>query len=525
MQIIDGKALLLRVRNPHRITAVIPKSRIIKQGANAEDISEVLVHFGLEEAQVLKNLGIKKVPSPITTKYKWPGLFTPFDHQKVTSAFGTLHRRGFIFNDPGTGKTASIAWAADYLMTKKYIKRVLIICPMSIMHSAWQADLFKTLMHRTVDVAHGDKRKRVKVIESEAEFVIINFDGVETVADELRQANFDLIVIDEANAVKTATTKRWKIINSLIKPDNWLWMATGTPASQAPTDAYGLAKMMSPSSVPSNFYSFRDMVMHKITQFRWAPKRNAEEIVRRVLQPAIRFTKEECLDLPELLYVTRDAPLTSQQAKYYKMMKDQFLMQAAGETVTAVNAATNINKMLQVSSGAVYTDDKNVVEFDISSRYKILVEAIEESTHKVLVFVPFRHAINVLQDKLSKDGYKVEVIHGGVTVNNRTEVFKKFQTEADPRVLLIQPAAASHGVTLHAANTVVWWGPVTSNEIWHQANARVHRAGQKNPCLVVRLCGSQVERKLYEALDGKTKAMDNLLDLYKEALDSGEVAT
>ena len=206
-------------------------------------------------------------------------------------------------------------------------------------------------------------------------------------------------------------------------------------------------------------------------------------------------------------------------AQFLETIKDHFIMAAAGETVTSVNAATNLNKLLQVASGCVYTDDKNVVEFDITHRYQVLLEAIEESTHKVLVFVPYRHTIDALHDRLRKDGYTVEMIHGGVPVSRRTDIFKAFQTEKDPRVLLIQPAAASHGVTLHAANTVVWWGPVTSNEIWHQANARVHRAGQKNPCLVVRLCGCTVERKLYAALDAKTESMDSLLNLYKEALD------
>ena len=513
MQIIENKALHLKLRHPERVLATIPKSTQLDDGT-------VLVHWGLEEAQVLKNLGIKAVPSPIERRYNWPGLFKPFAHQKDTAAFMTLNRRAFCFNDPGTGKTASFAWAADYLMIKRYIKRALIICPLSIMNSAWQADLFKTVMHRRVDIAHGSREKRIKVIQSDAEFVVINFDGVETVLEELKAGGFDLIIIDEANAVKTATTKRWKAINSLIRPETWLWMATGTPASQSPTDAYGLAKMLASSTVPPNFYSFRDQVMYKVTQFKWVAKQNAAETVNRVLQPAIRFTKDECLDLPELLYTTREVALTPQQLKYYKLLKEKFIMAAAGETVTSVNAATNLNKLLQVASGAVYTDNGNTVEFDITHRYNVLVEAVEESTHKVLVFVPFRHAIDVLYDRLRKDGYAVDVIHGGVPVHRRTEAFKAFQTETDPRILLIQPAAASHGVTLHAANTVVWWGPVTSNEIWHQANARVHRAGQKNPCLVVRLCGCAVERKLYEALDAKTESMDTLLNLYKEALDT-----
>lgn len=517
MQIIDNKALLLKLRHPERVLASIPKSTKLDDG-------RVLVAWGLDEARVLKNIGVKGVPSPIEGRYKWPGLYKPFNHQRTTAAFMTLNKRAFCFNDPGTGKTAAFAWAADYLMNKGYIKRALIICPLSIMSSAWQADLFKVLMHRRVDVAYGDRRKRAKVIQSDAEFVVINFDGVETVLEDLKAGGFDLIIIDEANAVKTATTKRWKAINDLITSDTWLWMATGTPASQAPTDAYGLAKMLNPESVPRNFYSFRDMVMWKVTQFKWKQKSNAAEIVNRVLQPAIRFTKEECLDLPELLYTTREVELTPQQLKYYKLLKDQFIMSAGTETVTSVNAATNLNKLLQVSSGAVYSDDGNTVEFDITNRYNVLLEAIEESSHKVLVFVPYRHAITVLNERLKKDKIAVEIIDGSVPVGQRTRIFQAFQTEPEPKVLLIQPAAASHGVTLHAANTVVWWGPVTSNETYHQANARVHRAGQKNPCLVVRLCGSRVERKLYDALDGKTEDMATLLNLYREeVLDTAKV--
>lgn len=520
MQIIDNKALLLKLRHPERVLATLPKSAVVAQYSGG---AEVLVSWGLDEARVLRNLGVKGVPSPIERRYKWPGIYKPFDHQKTTASFLTLHKRAFCFNDPGTGKTASFAWAADYLMSKGYIKRVLVICPLSIMSSAWQADLFKVVMHRRVDVAYGDRKKRVKVIQSDAEFVIINFDGVQTVLEELKAGGFDLIIIDEANAVKTATTSRWKTINGLITPTTWLWMATGTPASQAPTDAYGIAKMLNPEAVPKYFYTFRDMVMYKATQFKWKKKANAEEVVNRVLQPAIRFTKEECLDLPELLYTTREVALTPQQLKYYKLLKEQCIMSAGTETVTSVNAATNMNKLLQVSSGAVYSDDGNTVEFDITNRYNVLLEAIDESTHKVLIFVPYRHAITVLEERLKRDGYAVAVIDGSVPVAQRTRIFNEFQTQPEPRVLLIQPAAASHGVTLHAANTVVWWGPVTSNEIYHQANARVHRAGQKNPCLVVRLCGSSVERKLYESLDNKTEDMASLLDLYKEVLDIPKV--
>ena len=139
MEIIENRALLLKVRNPDRITTVIPKSKVLSCD---NGVSQVLVNWGLEEAIVLKNLKIKDVPSPINATYNWPGLYKPFDHQKVTSSFLTMHRKSFCFNEQGTGKTASTIWAADYLMTMGTIKRVLIVCPLSIMESAWRNDLF-----------------------------------------------------------------------------------------------------------------------------------------------------------------------------------------------------------------------------------------------------------------------------------------------------------------------------------------------------------------------------------------------
>ena len=514
MEIVEGKALKLRLRNPHKVLSVIPKSALIEDGP----ISTVLVKWGLEEAQVLKNLRIKNVPSPIIGKYKWPGIYEPFIHQKQTAAFLTLHRRAFCFNDPGTGKTLSVTWAIDYLMNLKHIKRVLIICPLSIMQSAWQADIFKGAMHRRVAVAYGSKDKRTKIINSDAEFVIINFDGVAVVEDAIANAGFDMIVVDEANAYKTATTTRWKVLNRILKPNMWLWMLTGTPASQSPLDAYGLAKLVNPSNTPRSFTSYRDAVMHKITQFKWAPKLTTNDTVSQMLQPAIRFTKDQCLDLPDMLYTVRDVPLTPQQEKYYEQLRKQMVMQAAGEEVTAVNAAAKLNKLLQVSCGAVYSDTGEVVTFDASNRTAVLKEVIEESSHKVLVFVPFRHAIEILYEELRKSGITAAMIHGGVSPGRRTDIFKQFQEQPDPRVLIIQPQAASHGVTLHAANTVVWWAPITSYETYAQANARVHRAGQVNKCLVVKLQGSPVEKKLYKALDSKEEAQMDLMELYKDSL-------
>jgi len=220
-----------------------------------------------------------------------------------------------------------------------------------------------------------------------------------------------------------------------------------------------------------------------------------------------------------MVYVKREVALTRQQLKYYKLLKDQMVMDAAGEQITAVNAAVSMNKLLQISCGAVYTDKGDTLEFDISHRYKVLQEVINETDKKVLIFVPFKHVIDILVARLRSDGITTELIRGDVSAGKRTQLFKEFQTQPDPRVLVIQPQAAAHGVTLTAADTVVWWGPTSSLETYAQANARVHRSGQTNKCTVVQIQGSAIEKHVYSLLDSKINVHTKMIDLYKEILD------
>jgi SNF2 family DNA or RNA helicase len=515
MQIVDNRALLFVTKKADQIAALIPRSRILERnGARAR----VLVHWGEDEAQLLRNLRIKDVPHPILGKYSWPGVYTPFAHQRTTAAFLVTHPRCFVLSSAGTGKTSAAAWAADYLMNKGKVTKVLIICPVSIMDTAWRADLFRTVMHRTVGIAVGDKVKRTRVIEAGYDFTIINFDGVKVVREALAAANYDLVIVDEANAVKNVQTDRWKALNSLVTSQMRLWLMTGTPASHAPTDAYGLARLVNPSAVPRFFGAFRDQVMFKASQHRWLPRDDAQDTLFRVLQPAIRFTKEECLDLPALLYTTRDVTMTPQQVKHYEQLRINMIATAAGSEITAINAATLLNKLAQVAAGSAYTVDREVIDFDITSRFQELMSTIEQAQHKVIVFVPYRHVLQRLENDLIKAGITCVSIHGGTPSGQRAEHIKQFQAEDDPRVILLIPQAAAHGVTLTRADTVVWWSPVPSAELYMQGNARAHRAGQRNPVTVVRLRGSPVERRIYDLLDNKIDLHQGLVDLYRQEL-------
>ena len=515
MRIVEDKVLLVETRDPDAITTAIKKSAVMETYRGS---SKVAVHWGLKEARALVTLG-HDAPSPLLRDYQWTGKFAPFDHQKITSSFLSIRKRAFCFSEAGTGKTASVIWSADYLMKQGKIKRVLVLCPLSIMKAAWQQDLFKFAMHRSCSVAHGDAKTRKKIIAAGSEFVIINFDGLAVVKDEIAAGGFDMIVVDEATAYKNPSTTRWKILKDIIKEtDPWLWMLTGTPAAQSPVDAYGLAKLVNPEGCPKNYGIFRDSVLYKVTQFKWAVKPQAQSIVHRILQPAIRFEKSQCLDLPKVTHVDRDAPLTPQQTKYYKLLKTQMSMQADGEQISAVNAATNLNKLLQISGGAVYSDTGEVVQFDVSNRINAVLEVIRETNRKVLVFVPFTHTIELLRDVMAKEKISCEVINGKVNLNKRSQIVADFQSLPDPRVLIIQPKAASHGLTLTEADTIIWYAPVTSVETYLQANARIDRPGQKHPMTIVHISGSEVEHKLYNMLRGNIENHQKIIDLYRQEI-------
>jgi SNF2 family DNA or RNA helicase len=514
MEIIDDRALLLKTRNPHKYS-IIPKHKVVGE---SNGTYEVLVHWGLEETQVLRNLGVKDVPSPITRRYNWPGKYKPMAHQMQTAEFLTLHRKAFVFSEPGTGKTLSALWAADYLMSIKHVRRVLILCPLSIMHSAWLGDLSNSIIHRSAVVAHHTQSsRRIEMVQEDYEFVIANYDGLNLIASEIiNDGRFDLVIVDEANAYKTPTTNRWKSLRAVLKPETRLWMMTGTPASQSPLDAYGLAKLVNPNGVPNFYTAWRDKVMLKATMFKWVPKPEAKALVLEALQPAIRFTKEQCLDLPPVMTMTRTVALTPQQIKYYNALKDRLMVEAAGETITAVNAAAGVSKLLQISCGAVYTDDKDVVEFDATPRLNELNAILGETDRKVLVFAMFRSSIDTIHTHLTKHTISAECIHGGVSPTKRADIIRRFQHEPSPRVLVMQPQATAHGITLTAADTVVFFGPLMSVEQYIQCIARADRKGQNaEKVSVYHIESSPIEKKMFSALVSKVDDNFLLTDMFK----------
>lgn len=519
LQIIDNKALLFRTRNPGKYS-IIPKSKVFPRADGGYDVA---VAWNLDEARVLKNLGVKDVPSPITKRYAWPGRYVPMAHQIETASFLTMNRRAFVFNSPGTGKTLSALWAADYLMRLGKVRRVLIVCPLSIMQAAWVQDISNSVIHRSVVVAHHPKAaRRIELVQQRYEIVIINYDGLDLITKEINNdGRFDLVIADEANIVKNAQTRRWKALASIVKPHTYLWMMTGTPASQSPVDAYGLAKLVNPDGVPQFYTAWRDKVMQKITMFKWAPKPGSVDVVHAALQPAIRFTKEQCLDLPPVMTMTREVEMTPQQTKYYQLLKDQMMIAAAGTTISAVNAAAAVSKLLQISCGSALNDNKEVIQFDAAPRLAVLEEILEETDRKVLIFALFRSSIEVINNHLIKRGIASECIHGDVPHSKRSDIIRRFQHEQTPRVLVMQPQTTAHGITLTAADTVVFFGPLMSVDQYIQCIARSDRKGQNSDKVtVVHIQSSPIERKMFKALEQRVSDHALLTEMFDQEIRS-----
>ena len=513
------KKLILNLRDPERITTIIPSARtLVHKGKTL-----VAVPHKMEEVRVLRNLGFD-APAPMGYYYDWPGRYKPFAHQKTTAEFLTLNTRAFCLNGMGSGKTVSVLWAFDYLKKLGLVKRMLVISPLSTLERAWGDEIFRHFPELTFAVLHGDRAKRHQLLDNDFDIYIINHDGFkndQTVKLLNARDGLDLIVVDEVASFRNNSTDRWKALNALINGSKklgtnrkeWAWGLTGTPIPNAPTDAWAQVKLINPSNAPGYFGQFRDTVMKQAGPFGWAMRETALETVKASMQPSVRFSREECIDLPPTTFVTRQTTLTPEQKAAFDQMLKQLKAETDGGNVTAINEAVKLSKLLQICCGVAYGVDGDVV-LPNGPRIELIREIIEEAEAKVLVFVPFTGALNTVADSLRKD-FTVSVIDGGTSKHQRDTIFKDFQMSRDPRVLVANPGTLSHGLTLTAANTIIWACPIHSNETYQQANARVTRPGQKLNTLIVNIEATELERKIYARLQGKEKTQGILLDLVK----------
>ncbi len=463
-------------------------------------------------------------------EYAWPSRspdFKPFQHQIETVVFLLQNKRAYNFSDLGTGKTLSHLWCADFLMINSKVNQVLIIGPLSTMQSVWGSEIFFNFRHRKYRIAHGDRATRVAAINSNADFIIMNHDGVSipeveaAIIKKVRSGQIGLILIDELTAFKKHTTNRSKAMQRITQAAGdkvGVHGITGAPTPNKPTEAFGEAKVVNPNNprLPRYFKQFQQSVEYQAGPYLWFPVPDADEKVNQVLQPAIRFKRDDCIDIPECQYIERIVEFTPEQKRVYEKMKNDLLVEYGQGEITAVNAAVKMTKLLQIAAGSVKDDDGNVLEIDSSTRDEQLWEIFEETgQRKLVVFSAFRASIEHLNQFFRDRKVKVGTIHGSVDHKVRAELIRDFQ-DGDLQVLVIQPQSSAHGITLTASNTIVWYSLIASGEIHVQANGRITRAGQKKKQLIYYLIGCQAEKRLLKLLQDKGDMSHRVLSLFED---------
>lgn len=515
-----AELLPLKIHKEHKV-AIIPDTagvaqlipharRIIKNGR-----PYLLIPANKEELQLLRNMGFD-APTPLDIDYDWGGN-TPFDAQIGTTDLLIHSPRAYILSDMGTGKTLSTLFAFDYLRQQGLARKMIVIAPLSTLTMVWEREVFTRMRHLSIVSLHGAADKRRKLLAQDHDIYVINHHGVAVILPELlKRTDIDVVVVDELAVFKTKNTSLWANANALCKGRKFVWGLTGSPTPKEPADAWAQIQLITPNRTTKWYKQFRELTMTQVNTFRWIPKRDANDIVFEQMQPAVRYTRADCVDLPPTTYTTREVTLTKVQADAYKQLKNECYANFLEGEVTAVNEGVLVSKLLQVCCGFAYTQDRKVVTLDAQPRVNEVISIIEESNNKVIIFVPFIEGVDKLYSMLCLYGLDVAKVYGDTPKKQRDEIFNKFQNSKELRVIVAHPQCMAHGLTLTAADTIVWYLPPMSLEIYEQANARITRPGQKNNTLIVHLESTAIERKIFSRLESRAKVQGALLDMFEE---------
>lgn len=455
--------------------------------------------------------------APIRHRYPWAGRFTPMAHQHTTSAFCTLFNKAFVLNGLGLGKTLSVLWAADFLAREGLLRKTLILSTLSTLTPVWGVEIFQHFPHRRYHILHGAGKK---LVTEPVDFLVMNHDGLrdtDLVSKLMNDETLDLVIVDECALLRNARTRRYKMLVKLIERTPRVWMLTATPTPNGPTDAWAQARLVNPLAVPRYFKDFQTLVMRKEGMYRWSPKPEAPAIVHRALQPAIRFTPEDCLDLPPITYMERPAPMSEPQIAAYESLRKTLVTEIDGNLITAANEAVKANKLLQVACGVLYDGDASYT-IQANGKVAVLLELVEESDGPVIVFAPFKLVVDQLLASLRKHKFAAEKIDGATPRGARDRIFRQFQAgELD--VIVAHPQTVSHGLTLTRSATMIWFAPVWSNDIYEQAVGRIYRKGQQKHVNIFHLHSCPVELEMYQRLRGKQALQGLLLKMFSSDLD------
>lgn len=461
-------------------------------------------------------------------------LFEPWPHQLYTANFAVENELCFDMSDPGVGKTSAHLLAYNERRKQGYSQRLLVVCPKTLMTSAWAAEIERYFPHLTYSIA--DAKNRIAAFKLKTHIVIMNTDGVKAIVQLKNKkwvttpdfapymSDFTDLIVDESTSFKHATSQRSKSMWRLSKLFTNKALLTGTPNSNSVTELWHPMLILDGGKrLGDNFFAFRNSVQSSeqvgpsTNMVKWHDKPGALEAVFNLIQDVtVRHAFEDVMTHVPANHVARyDFDLNTKLMRQYRLLEQTCVIDLADANVTAVHAAALRTKLLQLASGAVYTEEGKYTVLD-TQRYELGCDLIEQYNHSI-VFFNWKHQRDQMSAMLTARGIKFAIIDGNVNQASRDQIVIDFQ-DGLYQTILLHPRTGAHGLTLTRGEACILLSPIYEADLLKQAIHRIYRGAQNkvtNTILVQ--ARNTVEDIVYDRRLAKTTNMNDFLQLVEAA--------
>ena len=398
---------------------------------------------------------------------------------------------------------------------------MLIVAPLSIL-GVWQEEFRKFAdFEYSITVMNGSESKKIEKLgqmpTSGLKVAVINYESAWRLEKELAAWNADLIVCDEGHKIKTHNIAASKCMHRLGARARYRMLLTGTIITNKAIDVFSPYKFLNPVVFGNSFYAFRNRYFDMVGYGNHTPVLKASmanELMRRIHSIAFRATKAECLDLPETTEIVRTVALEPQARKLYQQLVRDSYTQIMGAEITAANVLTRLLRLSQLTGGFLRGDDTDRAERVSSTKLDSLSDIVDSAAQeggKLVIIARFLPEINAIVDMLERKAIGFSLITGAV--KDRDDQVRCFQTDPEVSVFVGQIATAGLGITLTAADKMVFYSLDYSMSNFEQAKARIHRVGQRNPCTYIYLVAENtIDARVLKALRDKADLAKALID-------------
>jgi len=460
----------------------------------------------------------------------------PYAHQ-LTALEKSWNKDNFAyFMEMGTGKTKVLIDNLAMLYDKGRVDGALIVAPKGVIGTWYNQELPTHLPNHIESVSvlwqpNINKKQKEKLdtlfeTGEDLHILIMNVEAFSTekgteFAKKFLRSHKSLVAIDESTTIKNPKAKRTKNITDLSHLAKYRRIMTGSPVTKNPLDLYSQCEFLHPYLLDfTSYYAFRNRYAEMKTLHMHGRQiqivsnfKNLGELSDTLKNFSYRVLKEDCLDLPDKIYIKRNISLTTEQQKVYKSMKEKALAILNGKQVTSVSVLTQLMRLHQITCGHFVADDGSVQEVK-SNRLNELMDVLEEIEGKAIIWAHYQHDIKKIIKSIEKvHGPGSVVDYYGLTAQeHRQPNIKKFQEDDKCRFIVGTPQTGGYGITLTQANTVVYYSNGYDLEKRLQSEDRAHRIGQKKSVTYVDIMAEEtVDEKIVKALRKKINIASEVL--------------